>query len=213
MQTLKLGRTLRLAVIAAACLILAPALAGAQGPPAVTAVLVETMPSVDGTASDTCWEQATASEAGPFAVKAVYDEAELCLLFTYQAPGLTAITPEAVASGRTLAAAGGLSDKALAEAWTAYEYLKASLPGLVPADSSNVQVAAASTNGTWTVELTRDLVTGVASDLQFSDLNEAYAFTAGGTQALLTFAGSGPGLAAGMDEEEGKTGCFCRTTI
>lgn len=211
MQTLKLGRTGIVVAIAAACLLLAPAAAGAQST-AVTAVPVPAMPAIDGSASDDCWNQATATEVGPFVVKAVYTDAELGLLFTYQAPDLTSVTSEAVAAGRAVAGTSGLSDQALAQIGTAYRHLQASLPGLVPADPSGVRVGATSNRGTWTVELTRSLVTNGSGDLQFNDLGEAYVFTAGGIQGFLTFASGGPGLADGFEEEK-QGGCFCRTTM
>ncbi len=89
------------------------------------------------------------------------------------------LTQSEVDAGEAVAVAG-LSSAQLAQYWANYAALNAVVPQLVlkrPTGSqADVRVAATWSNGRWTLELRRKLVTGYTDDVQFSDRTKPYYF-------------------------------------
>lgn len=176
-------RILQITILTALAIYLvgaAPALAASE----LIVQSTEVLPTLDGQASDGCWEGCTALKVSDLTLKAVATESELAILAVYDGPS---------------------ADEA-----AAYRHLAGQMPNLLPASGEGVKVAATWSRGTWTVEVARPLKAGVG--VQFTDLTQAYSLTVAGQPITLTFAGPQPGLDAGYAEEE-KGGCYCRTSL
>lgn len=176
-------RTLQVTILTA----LAICLVGAAPILAASELIVQstaTLPTLDGQASDACWEGCTALKAGDLTLKAVATGSVLAILAVYDGPS--------------------------ADKGAAYQHLADQMPELLPASGAGVETAATWSRGTWTVEVTRPLE--ASAGVQFTDLTQAYSLTVAGEPVTLTFAGEEPGLDAGYAEEE-EAGCYCRTSL
>jgi len=89
------------------------------------------------------------------------------------------LTQSEIDDGEALEIAGATPEE-LAAAWAAYDDLGALISERIisdPADSrGDVMQAAVWSDGTWTTEITRKLVTGNSDDVQFDDLDASYRF-------------------------------------